>query len=103
MTTYDKIEDVLKMAGKALAPHEFDEFSLPMIHPSGDITRIYTAREFVGCSEATLGRRMREMVVLGRLSSKTRDGKTFKEFAIQDRYPVPTPAPETAGIHSGGL
>lgn len=94
MKVYDRIEEVLKQTVQfgvpGLAPHEFAITSVA-VRPENDGGPKYqvNAREYVGCSEATLGRRMREMVVLGRLTSKTREGKTFKEFALAEvREPV---------------
>ena len=75
--TYDKIEAVIGQAGKALAPHEFD--SITMRPPYEDLT----GKAYIGQSESTIARRMREMVVLGRLYSQRREGRGFKEFGLR--------------------
>jgi hypothetical protein len=73
--TYMRIEIVLKSAGRAMAPHELEQVRI------GDLN----GREYIGQSEATIGRRMRELVVMGRLTSRRREGKNFKEFALAVR------------------
>lgn len=77
-TVYDRIEDVLKesyqVGVNAIAPHEFSQFSVDGV----------CGNEYVGCSESALGRRLREMREQGRVTSKTREGKTFKEFALAE-------------------
>ena len=72
MKTYLKIEMVLKTAGRALAAHEFREVLIGW--QMGD--------RYVGCSEATLARRLREMRELGRVTAKRREGKSFVEYAL---------------------
>ncbi len=95
MNTYDKIETVMKAFDshntKNVAPHEFRNMMLGQ----------QDGLQFVGCSESTLGRRMREMVEAGRLTRKIRDGKTFKEFALAVK-PCPAPEVEQPAAHSGG-
>lgn len=70
--TYLKIELVINAARRPLAAHEFKDVSIGF--QWGD--------KYVGQSESTIGRRMREMVTLGRLTSNRRAGKNFKEFAL---------------------
>lgn len=78
--TYDRIENVIRESGRALAPHEFAQVVMGYVQ---DINAKWqNARAYVGCSESTLGRRMREMVVIGRLFSQKREGKSFKEFGL---------------------
>lgn len=78
---YDRIENVLREVHRPMAAHEFGEINLTM---QGEHVN---CRRYVGCTEATLARRMREMVVLGRLvSSKSLGGVMFKKFAL-----APTP------------
>lgn len=92
-TVYDKIEEVLKQAGRALAPHEFDAVIFHLrcdvegIAPTSAVVTM-AGRHFIGCSESALGRRLREMRQQGRVTSSTREGKTFKEFALAVREPV---------------
>lgn len=76
LDTYEKIETVLKMAGRPIAPHEF--VGIPVGYDNGMIMGL----EFIGCSESALGRRLREMREIGRVTSQTRDGKTYKEYAL---------------------
>ena len=92
---YAKIEEVLKQTARfgvpALAPHEFANTSIAA-RPENDGGPTYqvNAREFVGCSEATLGRRLRELAQMGRVTRRKRDGKTFKEFALTVREETPS-------------
>lgn len=73
MNTYDKIETVMKAAGYPLAPHEFE-----LVKMDENVG----GRTYIGCSESALGRRLREMARDGKVSRKTREGKSFKEFAL---------------------
>lgn len=59
------------MAGRPLAVHE-----LEAVRVDGGLT----ARQYINQTEQTIARRMREMARLGILSSKTREGKNFREF-----------------------
>ncbi len=80
LKVFDKIETVLDKAEavgrKALAPHEFEDI---LVFDSEG--RPDSGRAFVGCSESALGRRLREMREIGRVSSKTRAGEAFKEYS----------------------
>lgn len=89
INVYKKIEYVLKTAGVSLAVHEFD-FIFPMPGELGPGHEI-NGREYVGCSEATLGRRLRELRELGRVTAKRRDGKSFVEYALAAKAPVEQP------------
>ena len=88
---YDRIEEVLKSAENqgvpALAPHELNAFTFTPAPTRGMVN----AREYVGQSESAIGRRLREMRELGRVTSKTREGKSFKEFALAVRVPAGEP------------
>lgn len=83
-SVYDKIETVLRTAGRPLAPHEFEEININRFHSLSDGASVWNPNGllFVGCSESALGRRLREMRELGRVYSATREGKAFKEFAL---------------------
>lgn len=82
-TTYDKIEFVLREANRPLAPHDFRFVVVPGFYAlDGAITKDPDGLRYVGCSESSLGRRLREMRSLSRITSQDRDGKAFKEFAI---------------------
>lgn len=85
-STYDKIEDVfheaIALGGGALAPHEF-RF---VVMPTG-----LNGREHVGQSESAIGRRLREMYELRRVTRKRRDRKNYVEYAL-----VPRAKPEQA-------
>ena len=72
-STYDRILTVVKWYKRPIAPHEFNGY-----FDGGD----QTPREFVGCSEATLARRCREMVGKGWLTVRKREGKNFVEYGI---------------------
>lgn len=74
-STYEKIEKVLNRAGRAIAPHEFDSVSI-------DAT---WGRQFVGQSESAIGRRLREMRELGRVTSQRREGTAFVEYSITNQ------------------
>lgn len=76
MNTYLKIEHVLRQAARPLAPHEFHDVLVS--DQDGGILR---GREYVGCSESTLGRRLRELREMDRVKSQRRDGKNFVEYA----------------------
>lgn len=100
-TVYDKIEVVIKKAGRSLAAHEFADITLE--NPDPKFPRLgidsqINGRAFVGCSESALGRRMRKMRELGRLTSQLREGKAFVEFGLAAQPAAA--APEHA--HSGG-
>lgn len=77
MKAYDRIAFVLQKVGRPVAPHEFSRIEI--VAGTG-----MDARSYIGYSEATIGRRMREMRRLGILTSKTREGKGFKEFALAE-------------------
>lgn len=83
-TTYDKIEDVIRTAGRALAAHEFYQVTMGWTSPSQNEPNggCIDGRRHVGQSESTIARRMREMVQLGRLKAQTREGRNFKEYAL---------------------
>jgi len=66
MSVYDKIESVVKGFGSPVAPHEINSVSL-------------------GMTESALGRRLREMRELGRVGSRTREGKSYKEFWVIEK------------------
>lgn len=74
--TYWKIEKIMKRYGLPLAPHEF--------------SNVATFEE-IGMTESALGRRLREMRERGMVTSRTRAGKTFKEFALAVRVPESEP------------
>lgn len=81
---YQKIMDVLSNSGQSLtlAPHEFryqqvfdEEFG------RGTVDGLL----YVGCSEATLARRLREMRQMGMVTSRTREGKYFLEYSLCEK------------------
>lgn len=72
---YDRIEQVMSFARKPLALHEFRDVSDPVIQEN--------ALAFLRVTETTLGRRLREMRELGRVTSKRREGKAFVEYALK--------------------
>lgn len=80
--TYGRIETVLKKAQqigvKALAPHEFNTISV----------EAEWGLQFIGCSESTLGRRLRELRQMGRVTAQRRVGKTFVEYTLFVKTPV---------------
>lgn len=85
MKKKQKIMQVLVRAMRPLAPHEFAD----VIMPDGDsVTGSSDGRRYVGLSESTIGRRLREMVVSGDLTVQRRDGKNFVEYAVAVREPV---------------
>lgn len=79
---YDKIEKVILIAGKPLAEFEFDDVSITANHDPRVVGDPVNGRLYVGCSQSTLARRMREMRALGRLTSNRREGKQFMEYDI---------------------
>lgn len=84
-STYDKIELVMKHAGKSLAEHEFRSIVYEGHHDCGDKWGMKynpSGLTFVGCSESTLGRRLRELREKGRVTSQRREGKAFVEYAL---------------------
>ncbi len=84
-SAYDRIEEVFKNSATPLASFEFQNVRIRR----GD--EVLAGDEFVGVSESTLERRMREMRAAGRLASQVRKGASFKEYWI-----VKTPAAEPA-------
>lgn len=74
---YEKITKVLETAGRPLAPHEFGDVTMTHL---GEVAAT-DGRRYVGYSESTIARRLREMVGKGLAKSKTREGSNFKEFA----------------------
>lgn len=78
LKVYDRIEKVLEVSRCPAAPHEFEAIEIQ--EPRGSGIFVTDGRQFVGCSESALGRRLREMRELGRVSSKRRDGEAFVEY-----------------------
>ncbi len=90
MKTYEKIEAVMRHAGRPIAPHEFNS----VVVPDGEsASGSASGREFIGCSESALARRLREMRAAGRVTSQYRFGENYKEFLLVAK-PAPVPAPE---------
>ena len=78
MTVYKKIEFVFSQFPKPLSPADFRYLDMQPLSASHD-----NALEYVGCSEASLGRRIREMANTDRLRSwyrTTANGKRYKVF-----------------------
>lgn len=81
--TYTKIARVLEIAGRPLAAHDFREIpSVGMGHPSDGLS-------FVGITEATLARRLREMRRAGLVLASKVEGKAFVAYSL---VPKPEPA-----------
>lgn len=83
-SVYDKIEDVLKEAGRPIAAHEFDSVEIcDFPYMSG--------RQYVGQSESAIARRLREMREVGRVTAQRREGTAFVEYslAVKVKYPEP--------------
>ena len=78
---YDRIEKVILIAGKPLAEFEFDAIQITANHDPHVIGNV-NGRQFIGCSQSTLGRRMREMREINRLVSNRREGKQFMEYQV---------------------
>ena len=81
---YDLIERVIKAAGRPLCAHEFASVKMERLLPDTTDSRVESVdgREFVGQSEASIARRLREMRGLGRVSGKRREGKSFVEYDL---------------------
>lgn len=77
MNTYEKIELVMKKADRPLTEFEFDT----VILIEGE-RETFTGRRFIGCSESTLGRRLRELRRSHRVTSRRREGKPFVEYEL---------------------
>ncbi len=90
-TVYEKIELVILIAGKPLTEFEFESVQITANHDPRVIGDPVNGRFYVGCSQSTLGRRMREMRKEGRLVSNTREGEQFVEYAINVKAPCPEP------------
>jgi hypothetical protein len=93
---YERIESVLKKAGRPIAPHEF--VSVIMDESNGE-----SGRFFVGMTEATLGRRLREMRGLGIVTGKRRTGESFIEYGLVPKKHIPVPGdgqPKTPNPHA---
>lgn len=98
MKTYSLIEDVMRRSPKPLAAHEFVFVVMP--GPDGP-GHVVDGREYIGVTESTLGRRLREMRGFGRVTAHRREGKAFVEYAL----PVKPQQPElifTDNGHTGG-
>lgn len=80
-TVYDKIEEVMRSVDVPLAVHEFRGVSV-----MGQ-----WALQHLGISESSLGRRLREMREVGRVTGHRRDGSAFVEYVIAVRVPAPEP------------
>lgn len=82
---YQKIEEVIRSAGRPIAAHEFCDvvIAMPVDHIEGG--RIVDGRYYVGQSESAIARRLREMRELGRVTSSTRQGTAFKEYKLAVR------------------
>lgn len=101
--SYNKIERVMFIAGAPIAPHEFGNVSVKIM--SGDSSKPderMSGRQYVGQSESAIGRRLREMRALGRVTSQRREGTAFVEYDLVKKAPA-VHEPELAGQHSGGL
>lgn len=85
---YDRIEQVMSFARNPLALHEFREVSDPVIQEN--------ALTFLRITEGTLGRRLREMREIGRVTSKRREGKAFVEYALVPKKAVQQEFPAEA-------
>lgn len=75
----------MREAGRPLADFEFEEVTIRTKSadaPAGSGVITQDGRAYVGCTESSLGRRLREMRGLGRVSSKKREGKQFKEYSL---------------------
>ena len=90
-STYDVILAVVKRAARSglvrLAAHEFTKVCMrtidcPLSAPLPCADCQDNGRWFVGCSESTIGRRMREMAEpkRGWLTVRKREGKNFVEY-----------------------
>lgn len=83
--TYTRIEDVLKIAKNPLAVHEFDNvrIEIPMEDSSDSRIEVMSGKQWVGVTESTLGRRLREMVGLKRVTKQRREGNAgFVEYSL---------------------
>lgn len=93
---YAKIETVLYIAKEPIAAHEFGNVSVKIMSGDSSVTdQRMSGRQYIGCTEATISRRLREMRELGRVTAKRREGKAFVEYALVLKEP------SIAG-HSGG-
>lgn len=87
-SVFQRIEDVLREAHRALAVHEFENVHIAMTVDHLDGGRIVDGRFYVGCSEQTLGRQLRRMRELNLVIATTREGKAFKEYKLAVRAPI---------------
>lgn len=81
---YEKIEEVLREAGRPLAAHEFDTVTIRKASadlPGSGVTT-QDGRSYVGQSESSIARRLRELHVAGRVVRRRREGKQFVEFKL---------------------
>lgn len=79
--TYDKIEEVMGRAGRPLCDFEFKMIYIASPRPK-DASGVVDGLTYIGCSEATLGRRLRELRSQGRTTSQRRQGKAFVEYSL---------------------
>jgi hypothetical protein len=78
--SHEKILEVMKVAGRPLTEYEFRDVTIHRPSTAGSGVTTQDGRSYVNESDSAIGRRMREMRVLGLVSSQKRVGKKFKEY-----------------------
>lgn len=84
-TAYERIATVLKAACRKLAIHEFEQVYVTVVtadEAEDHVERQSNGKRYVGYSEQTLGRRLREMVDRKLATCNVREGKNFKEYEL---------------------
>lgn len=81
MKPFDRINEVLKtVRPRKIAAHEFGDVHLEVEEGNVPMPTMRSGRQFVGYSEATIARRLREYAADGKVTVGTREGKNFKEY-----------------------
>lgn len=87
-SVYEKIEAVMRHAERPLSPHQFRSVTYEGYHLCGSEAGMKYNPDgltYIGCSESSLGRRLREMRELGRVTAQRVEGKAFVEYSLPVR------------------
>lgn len=90
-TTKDKILEVMRVAERPLAVHEFKTVIVTLVHED-EPPREVNALLWIGASENALSARLRELWAVQKVNRKPREGEAFKEWTL-------APTPHCHGSH----
>ena len=102
---YGRILAVLRAVGRPLCPHEFDQIlAIDYIDALPGLYRDHSMRQYVGCTEATLARRLRKAARLGLVVTSKRqagNGVWLTQYSLPKTAPniAPEPRLESTAAH----